>query len=501
MSLLNLPNLHPPLPQLPDVLRIRHRLVGCAHAPGGNAAVHLHQPRDGQRIAGGAHHPADAAGLIVVVQQLPRRAAPVAATHLHPQGDQIAAVGLGQLGRDRGDERVARHDLPASHLHRRQVEEPEVADRPHHGHVAWIAERLVFHRPDLALVRPGERRDAAARVEGLELAHRRRKHHGLDVRQRLNARRLAAPQHPVRRRVVVERTFQGVHDLVVERRIGVLWQPSSEDLHGLRVADAPDPLGRQDVHHAGREPAIGDHGDVPGARFPVELLLVEDDLRVAAEVGAVQADLDRGSRDLEVEVIRQSAEHRVVPVERRARAALELFTTQGYHGTTTPLIAKKAGVAEGSIYRHFDGKQHLLNELYRGAARWAGKLVKETDGLQVGPREKLAELARALVQGAAREPAVARLFLLQRHDALLDEESRKAARDFRLGLESLIAQGKADGTVKLGAAEVWAAVWLSVVSLGVVPVSAKEWPETHAGVTLALDGAWDAIAETRRLGA
>src|SRR2546428_11634236 len=80
--------------------------------------------------------------------------------------------------------------------------------------------------------------------------------------------------------------------------------------------------------------------------------------------------------------------------QRLVRAALELFTTQGYHGTTTPLIAKKAGVAEGSIYRHFDGKQHLLNELYRGAARWAGKLVKEADGLRVGPREKLVELFR-----------------------------------------------------------------------------------------------------------
>ena len=89
--------------------------------------------------------------------------------------------------------------------------------------------------------------------------------------------------------------------------------------------------------------------------------------------------------------------------------------------------------------------------------------------------------------------------MLQRHDALLDDESRKAARDFRLGLESLIAQGKADGTVKPGAAEVWAAVWLSIVSLAVDRVSAKEWPETHAGVGLALDGAWDAIAETRRI--
>src|SRR5207245_677956 len=81
--------------------------------------------------------------------------------------------------------------------------------------------------------------------------------------------------------------------------------------------------------------------------------------------------------------------------QRLIRAALELFTTTGYHFTTTPLIARKAGVAEGTIYRHFDSKQHLLNELYRAAGRWAVRVVKEADGLKVGPREKLAELGRA----------------------------------------------------------------------------------------------------------
>jgi len=45
---------------------------------------------------------------------------------------------------------------------------------------------------------------------------------------------------------------------------------------------------------------------------------------------------------------------------------------------------------------------------------------------------------------------------------------------------------------------VWAAVWLSVVTLAVDRVSAKEWPETHAGVALALDAAWDAIATPLR---
>ncbi|HYT69808.1 MAG TPA: TetR/AcrR family transcriptional regulator [Gemmatimonadales bacterium] len=180
--------------------------------------------------------------------------------------------------------------------------------------------------------------------------------------------------------------------------------------------------------------------------------------------------------------------------QRLVRAALELFTARGYSVTTTPDIAKKAGVAEGTIYRHFDSKQDLLNEVYRAAGRWATRLVKDADGLNVGPREKLAELARGLVAGAAREPAVARLFLIQRHGDLLDDESRKVARDFRLGLEALVAQAKAEGSVKPGAADVWAAVWLGVVSLVIERVAGKEWPENHAGVQLALDAAWDAIA-------
>src|SRR5437870_11129124 len=138
--------------------------------------------------------------------------------------------------------------------------------------------------------------------------------------------------------------------------------------------------------------------------------------------------------------------------QRLIRAALELFTTTGYHFTTTPLMAKKAGVAEGTIYRLFASKQHLLNELYRAAGRWAVRLVKEADALKVGPREKLAELGRGLVAGAGREPAVAQLFFLQRQGDLLDDESGKVGGDFRLGLGGLIAQGKGDGSATPGGA-------------------------------------------------
>jgi AcrR family transcriptional regulator len=182
--------------------------------------------------------------------------------------------------------------------------------------------------------------------------------------------------------------------------------------------------------------------------------------------------------------------------QRLVRAALELFTAQGYHATTTPAIARKAGIAEGTIYRHFRGKQQLLNELYRGAARWAAKLVREADGAPAPapPREKLARLSALLMDGAVREPAVVRLFFFQDHSPLLDEPSRTTAREFRGALEGIVAQGKADGTVRAGGVDVLASAWLGVLRVALERILVRDWGVTSAGVQLCQAAAWDAIA-------
>ena len=178
--------------------------------------------------------------------------------------------------------------------------------------------------------------------------------------------------------------------------------------------------------------------------------------------------------------------------QRLIRAALELFTTRGYHDTTTAQIAKKAGVAEGTIYRHFPSKQQLLNELYRAALRWAAKLVPDAEAAD-GPRAKLTLVAHGLVEGAARDPAVVKLGFLERLDVVLDDESRKTAREFRTAVERVIAQGKAEGVIRSGAADVWAAVWLAVISHALEKVVAKEWKPEDAAVALVIDGAWSAV--------
>jgi len=47
------------------------------------------------------------------------------------------------------------------------------------------------------------------------------------------------------------------------------------------------------------------------------------------------------------------------------RAALELIAEQGFHGAPMALIADRAGVGAGTIYRYFASKEVLIGELYR----------------------------------------------------------------------------------------------------------------------------------------
>ncbi|HEX9157545.1 MAG TPA: helix-turn-helix domain-containing protein, partial [Syntrophales bacterium] len=47
------------------------------------------------------------------------------------------------------------------------------------------------------------------------------------------------------------------------------------------------------------------------------------------------------------------------------RAALELIAEHGFHGAPMAMIADRAGVGAGTIYRYFEGKDALITELYR----------------------------------------------------------------------------------------------------------------------------------------
>ncbi len=181
--------------------------------------------------------------------------------------------------------------------------------------------------------------------------------------------------------------------------------------------------------------------------------------------------------------------------DRLLEAARDLFTTTGYHTTTTPILAKRAGVAEGTIYRHFPSKQALLNAAYQDVQKWGSTAVREvTTGGSGSVGERLNLLGRKWLDCAEKDPARVRLLLSWRHTRELDEISRSAASELRHGLEHLIAHGKQEGTVRAGVVELWTSVWLTLVAFAAERVASREWNATHPHALATLDAAWEAIA-------
>lgn len=181
--------------------------------------------------------------------------------------------------------------------------------------------------------------------------------------------------------------------------------------------------------------------------------------------------------------------------QRLLRAALELYTTIGFRATTTPAIAARAGVAEGTIYRHFSGKEHLLNEVYRGAQRWGAGLVREASGERpLTVADRLRHIGQRLLDAATEDPSLARMLLRSREEQHLDERSRESSREFRGALQEVVAGGRHEGEVREGPPELWTDVWLALVGFAAERLSGKEWESDSPYVGLTLDAAWDAIA-------
>lgn len=159
------------------------------------------------------------------------------------------------------------------------------------------------------------------------------------------------------------------------------------------------------------------------------------------------------------------------------------------------MLAERAGIAEGTIYRHFRGKEELLNAAYREAQEWALAAVKEIEAERQAPvAERLRLVARRLLEEAGRNPSAIRMVLQSREQQYLDEASRSSARAFREALEQMMASGKSDGVVRSGPAELWAGVWLAVVSFAAERVGGGDWNAEHPQALLILDAAWSAVA-------
>jgi AcrR family transcriptional regulator len=128
--------------------------------------------------------------------------------------------------------------------------------------------------------------------------------------------------------------------------------------------------------------------------------------------------------------------------------ALTLFEARGFHATAVPEIAAAAGVAVGTLYRHFPTKEAL------GAALLAAWQQRFNDDVlapfpaNASPRAALRLTWRRMAAFARAFPAAQRFLDLHQHESYAGPASAATETAFQRAMRDLADWGRREGTMK-----------------------------------------------------
>ena len=131
-------------------------------------------------------------------------------------------------------------------------------------------------------------------------------------------------------------------------------------------------------------------------------------------------------------------------------AALDLFVERGFYGTAVPEIAERANVGAGTIYRHFDSKEALVNAIYR-QQKMAFAQVTLGDFPATAPtREQFRTFWMRMAQFATAHPKAFVFMELHHHQRYLDADNVALEARMLDTFSNVVVQAQARGDLKAG---------------------------------------------------
>lgn len=159
--------------------------------------------------------------------------------------------------------------------------------------------------------------------------------------------------------------------------------------------------------------------------------------------------------------------------ERILDAAVVEIAHRGYHQTTVAMIARRAGVADGTIYLYFKNKEQLLFRLFdRAMGRFIreGKARLEQAASAKEKLERIVELHLSLV-GQDRDLAIISQVELRHSLHFMDQLSRTLVGEYLDVLAQVVVQGQTEGSFRRDLDPVFVAKAI----FGVLDEMATDW--------------------------
>ncbi len=110
--------------------------------------------------------------------------------------------------------------------------------------------------------------------------------------------------------------------------------------------------------------------------------------------------------------------------ERLLAAAREIVEEKGYGGASVVAIAERAGLASGTLYRHFSSKEELFVELFRAVCDREVQAMRAAAETADGAShvDRLETVLATFAQRALRRPRLAWALIAEPVDPLVDAE-------------------------------------------------------------------------------
>src|SRR6266699_391620 len=136
--------------------------------------------------------------------------------------------------------------------------------------------------------------------------------------------------------------------------------------------------------------------------------------------------------------------------ERILRAAIDVFAQSGYFNAKVSDIAKAAGVADGTIYLYFDGKEDLLVTVFREHTRnYLQSLERELAHVR-RPEERIRIAIRHHLESLGRDRNLAIVAQVELRHSLkfMSLLSQQEVADYLNMIRKIVEHGQAEGTFR-----------------------------------------------------
>jgi AcrR family transcriptional regulator len=185
--------------------------------------------------------------------------------------------------------------------------------------------------------------------------------------------------------------------------------------------------------------------------------------------------------------------------ERIVTAALDQVAAGGYASAAVQTVAGRAGVAVGTLYRHFPSKGDLFAEAFRRASQRELDVVVEVsspDGRTA--RERVAAAVEAFARRALAGPVLAYALLAEPVDPAVEAERLRFRTGYRDAFARVLEDGVRDGELRPHDTRTVAAALVGALGEALVgPLSTNSHPAQPAEPAASgLGGPHDALIFT-----